>query len=172
MTNEELTTLCILWQQRLRLQDWNIWIGFFRHYEMQPETFGNTAAHTKHNQAYIKILSEQDVSENCVPPYDPEKTVVHELLHLHLRDIEKEPGSREEETAIEAIASALVKAYRKCESLKKSKSEPSPTGSSKPAKKNSKTPSRTPTTTRSQSESGSGFVPPKYVSCCYTKSCT
>jgi hypothetical protein len=67
-------------------------------------------------KAFIKILDPIDYPGECVFPQDQEKTLVHELLHLHLAawtdDSENGRTPVHGEQAIDCIAEALVEMKR------------------------------------------------------------
>lgn len=119
MTEAELQTLCEKWQKRLRLQDWIVHVVVKRIYDMAPDTAGRCEWEIRNKQALIKILDERDYDPTIMLPFDQEKTLVHELIHLHMSpfDRKKEEDENEldiiaKEQAVECIAWGLVTVAR------------------------------------------------------------
>ena len=83
MSNEELAALCAEWQKILRLQDWDVEISFKRNFEMGHDCAGECSYSSSKKAAQISILTPADYSPKFIVPIDTERTVVHELLHLH-----------------------------------------------------------------------------------------
>ena len=87
---DKLWTWLFKWQDHLRLQDWDITIQWVDELKDGDQTYlGRCDYHTEHNLAVIRFLSEagyirykEEEGDLAVPPYDPEATVLHELLHL------------------------------------------------------------------------------------------
>lgn len=73
------------WQHCLGLDDWTIKLKT----DCSPNdmTISNVSGETEWTEcgktAVIRIISEKDYGDRIVP-FDPEKTLVHELLHLKL----------------------------------------------------------------------------------------
>src|SRR3990167_913265 len=83
-SNEELETACTEWQKRLRLQDWIVKPKLFRGRDMKMEGCqGECEFQLKNKTAAIRILDAVDYSEDYIIEQDMDKTLVHELLHLH-----------------------------------------------------------------------------------------
>ncbi len=103
-----------LWQRRLHLQDWTIFIVTARSDALRPRTLGNIRWDATKKTASIRVL---DASEYRMPFHsalnDMEFTIVHELMHLTLSSLPRSEASRsEEEYAINRIAKALVQVDR------------------------------------------------------------
>jgi hypothetical protein len=117
------------WHTRLRLQDWTVKYRVARLNEFQsPDgACGQSQIDDPFPYACITLLHQSDLDARaagraCAEIFlDWEVTLVHELLHLHLRHIhnnetEPRPGSGEDvarERAIDLIARALVDLSRK-----------------------------------------------------------
>lgn len=119
-TVEELQSSCGLWQERLRIQDWEIRLFISRHDKMDGDTLGNCRVIGNLKIADIHLIDPIDVDavacmEGCI--YDMEKTLVHECLHVLFWDSsppeENIFATQSQEQAIELTAMALVAAYRK-----------------------------------------------------------
>lgn len=112
MTDEQLQALCETWQKRLGLADWKVKARFVKHYEMDHSNItGECQWVLARREATIKILVEEDYPPSLVEGYDLERTLVHELIHLHFAPFWADDGSLEQllqEQAIEALAKALV----------------------------------------------------------------
>lgn len=127
MTQEELQALCADWQARLRLQDWDVFVVVKRERDMRSNCMGSVNWVLPKRVAAIQILDPCDFPPDVVCEQDQEKTLVHELLHLHFAPFavaETEDGGPQDlaqEQAINAIASALVK-------LKREAATPTPDG--------------------------------------------
>ena len=122
MTDAELKKLCDLWQGRLKLQDWRIDARMADSVETDGQ-FGKCRVSREGRLAIVRIQKEEAVdltdefSRAFPSDYDPERSLVHELLHIPLEGIiADEPGEHErvaQEQAIEQISAALYEAYRK-----------------------------------------------------------
>lgn len=113
MTNEQLTARLAFWQRVLRLQDWEIQASIVTVREMRNDDEDGACEwlHAK-KRAVIRILAEADYPAGVDWPQDQERTLVHELLHLHVGSFYRpEEGSKEEELmeqAIHALSLALL----------------------------------------------------------------
>ena len=116
MTNEQLQALCREWQQVLRLQDWDVRCKFVRQREMTDSgCAGECRFQLEKKQAVIYVIDPIDWPPNCAWPQDVEKTLVHELLHLHMAPFQPSHDTLEHvmmEQAIESIATGLVRLRR------------------------------------------------------------
>lgn len=119
-TQEELEALCRTWQERLRLQDWDVSVRLVRHRDMSlRDSHACCEWQTPKMRALIQIEAEVDAmpqNDWHHSATDHEYSVVHELLHLHFAPLNVENGSPEDtaqEIAIHRIALALVAAYRR-----------------------------------------------------------
>jgi hypothetical protein len=106
------------WQRRLKLQDWKVTVVVARATELKPRTLGNIHWDTTTKTAVLRVL---DAADYELPPAamfdDLEFTVVHELIHLELAPVlsqfpRNEANRREEETAVNQMADALLKLQR------------------------------------------------------------
>lgn len=114
MDQKTLEALLAEWQKTLRLQDWDIEIDVARRVDMhRMDVDGQCRWVLCNKSAFIRILDPIDHNPSMIAPCDPERTLVHELLHLHFAPF-CELGSEtyQHEQAIEAIAEALVTAKR------------------------------------------------------------
>lgn len=116
LTQPELEQLCRYWQERLKIQYWDIKIGIYRARDFVKQNCRAEVSWTKTNAtAIIRILDPIDYDRDLWPQ-DMEVSLVHELLHLRFceADITGE-GSLEEtmfERAIDHMAIALVRLKR------------------------------------------------------------
>jgi hypothetical protein len=88
LTLDELKELCAQWQEILRLQDWQVAVSISRARDFEGENAcGECRWVLSRKEALIRILDPLDYSPNNVFPQDMERTLVHELLHLHFAEI-------------------------------------------------------------------------------------
>ena len=110
MAIEYLNSRLPLWQQRLKLQDWNVSIVMAPPIDLRSGTLGNIRWDAYKKKAVIRVQSAADYHT----PYremvkDMEFTLVHELLHLELSSLPRSEASRsDEEHAVNRIADALL----------------------------------------------------------------
>jgi hypothetical protein len=81
--DQELLRLCENWQKILRLQDWLIYVEVCRASDLPDGVAGHSKIDILKKRAVIAILDEGDYDPQSAWAYDLEKTLVHELLHLH-----------------------------------------------------------------------------------------
>lgn len=116
MKTSEANKLMKEWQKRLSMQDWRIVL----HIDCEPDDMyvedssGSVSWQESTKTACINILDPKYYGQRVVP-YDFEKTLVHELLHLKFCMMYKRDGSLRERlvhTLIDDISRALVDAKR------------------------------------------------------------
>src|SRR4051812_3622179 len=109
LTQRQLDLWVKKWAAPLRLADWDISIEVCRFHEMGlPDALGTCETNIESRSALIQILDIRDWEEQAFGT-DPERTVVHELVHLHFAPFRTKPDSTEEvyeEQAVHAIADA------------------------------------------------------------------
>lgn len=118
MTNEELEVRCVEWQKVLGLSDWIVTVKFKRYHELTELNRGGevTYCHPKMT-AEISVLDAGDWNPTFISGEDQEKTLVHELLHLHFAHLtDSDDDNIHEEQAIELISRALVGLKRRVSS--------------------------------------------------------
>ena len=99
-----------VWQDRLKLKDWQISIVMARRSDLKPKTLGATHWDKDKKCASISVLDPGDYNL----PFrdilnDLELTVVHELVHLDLAALPRSEASRSnEEHAVNRLADALL----------------------------------------------------------------
>jgi hypothetical protein len=113
-TLDDLGALVALWQQRLELQDWHVEVTYARAWELTTQV-GHCAGEIDYlvpaRWACMRIRDPQDYVPTTWMPEDIERTVVHELLHLHLGPFAAEddsPADVAQHQMINALARALV----------------------------------------------------------------
>lgn len=107
---------CEWWQKELRLADWDIkcWIKRqenLSHADAQAEY----RATPEHKEAWIKVLDPSHYPTDTSWPQDHEKSLVHELAHIHMNSFAPEDGTLARvawEQASELIAHTLVRLRR------------------------------------------------------------
>lgn len=103
---EQLEKLCRQWQERLRLQDWCIRVRFARYEEINTQ--GQVTWEAAHPDARILIQPMKYSTEK--EARDPlEKTLVHELLHLHYWWLTQEEGQTITQTQHDLLEQAIDK---------------------------------------------------------------
>lgn len=86
------------WQERLGLQDWAIILRYnCKRTDMEDTeaSIGETNWGTTSKCARISIISEEEYGRDLMLPYDFEKTLVHELLHIKFSLIDKDLNTYE-----------------------------------------------------------------------------
>lgn len=106
----------LYWQSVLGLTDWRIKLK--TDCFMSELVLQNAAGETEWSEtiktAYIRIVSSEEYGKRIVP-FDPEKTLVHELLHLKfclLGESGNNLQDRYVHQLIDDVARALVEAKR------------------------------------------------------------
>jgi hypothetical protein len=117
MANDTLTALCREWQERLRLQDWDIEILYVPSHEIADGHRGAQIQWFAEKRfAKIKVLDPAGYRPDNFVDYDEELSVVHELVHLHLIGAWPEGTLADpieaEEVAVHRLSEALVKLKR------------------------------------------------------------
>ncbi|MBQ7797844.1 MAG: hypothetical protein IJ371_01830 [Clostridia bacterium] len=107
------------WQERLGLQDWHIVLQE----DVSPNDMvlqsvsGECEKDEVNKCAVVRIMNEKDYGSRILP-FDKEKVLVHELLHIKfwlIENTENEMQNRVVHQIIDDIARALVNAKRsKC----------------------------------------------------------
>ena len=105
------------WQERLGLQDWAIILRFNLLEEDMNNNAGETIWNNVNKLAEIHIIREEDF--NGIIPYDYERILVHELLHIKFGFLQTNPEKYEDivfdeaqHQLIDDLARALVMAKR------------------------------------------------------------
>lgn len=111
--NEELKQACLEWQKVLRLQDWIVDTRIARARDMPlKDTSGVCSWNIDGKEATISIVSPTDFPDTLGIVQDMEKTLVHELLHLHYAPFDSFDSASLENKSIEqsinCTAMALV----------------------------------------------------------------
>ncbi|MBU2701135.1 hypothetical protein Ga0466249_002249 [Sporomusaceae bacterium BoRhaA] len=118
LTLDQLRDLCRKWQERLRLQHWDVVLSIVRQSDADMSgNLGSCRCTLSTALSIIKLLDPVDYV-NDYYPYDMEMVLVHELLHLHFCPFDDCLDSNDLkdimlERAIEHIARALVETKRK-----------------------------------------------------------
>jgi len=98
-----------------------------RQFDLHHTQQGNCSPSVNKKMAQIRIVTPSDY-DNPEWPQDVEKTLVHELLHLHTMSFTEEQPSKYplmlEEQMVDALALAFVGLKRKC--LAAASSSPAP----------------------------------------------
>ncbi|CAF1787884.1 hypothetical protein NRS6110_04448 [Bacillus subtilis] len=118
MNTDDLIKLCSEWQTILRLQDWNVKCEIKRANDMLlKDVAGECNWDINSKVAAISILDPIDYPSDHLEQQDIEKTLVHELLHLHYAPFDQFENDSPEivniEQSINLISEALVNLRRK-----------------------------------------------------------
>jgi hypothetical protein len=113
------------WQERMRLQDWDIEVAVFRSFDMGDGTRGEIRPQRSKRMAIVKLLLPGDEDPVRQPEretgkaYDLELSLVHELAHIPLLPWhdgkewdgkDDDPRYIELEVAVDLFAKALYRA--------------------------------------------------------------
>lgn len=110
------------WQERLGLQDWAIVLRYnCKFSDLDTEdSIGETLWSNTIKNATIRIVSKEEYGNDRTLPYDFEKTLVHELLHIKFGLIDIMNSGYESKVVdelrhqlIDDLARALVMAKRR-----------------------------------------------------------
>lgn len=109
----DLDALLAEWQPALRLQHWTITVEYKRRLGASAQNrYMMLSLKSK-----IEIIDPIDYDADfCNEPQDVERSLVHELLHLHFAPISPDndsPGHLHEEQAVESLARAFVALKRR-----------------------------------------------------------
>lgn len=112
---------CKVWQEKLRLQDWNVTLELRRKHEMaDPNSIGCIRIFEEGKDAKIHLLSPVDLVtvEECFIDHEElnyDITLVHELLHLHFHPFAEDDATQKgiaQEQAINILSRSIVSAYQ------------------------------------------------------------
>ena len=111
-TEEQVKELCTEWQERLKLNRWDIDIKICHSSKFNNEgSEGEVNYVLSSGQAIIHILDPEDYPDSPFPQ-DMERTIVHELLHLQFASFTVKDRESLEfdmmENTVELIAQTLV----------------------------------------------------------------
>lgn len=111
----DLNSLAKLWAHWLRLSDWKLSVFLDTEGTLEEDEYAHVRHDYKAGTAVIKICTEETYEEiscgdDCQPPYDPERLLVHELLHLRFAGVKYEDAGMQErfERGLNVVAEALV----------------------------------------------------------------
>lgn len=109
----DLDALLAEWQPALRLQHWTITVQYTRRLEASAQNRYMLLS----LKSKIEIVDPIDYNADyCNEPQDVERSLVHELLHLHFAAISPDNDSPQhvhEEQAVESLARAFVALKRR-----------------------------------------------------------
>lgn len=105
----------LIWQKRLKLDDWNISFKLVRLAELKPKTLGNIHWDSDIKKASMNVLTPLDYKLSFAEALkDMEFTIVHEMVHLQLSSLPRNEASRSaEEKAVNTLTEALLQLDRR-----------------------------------------------------------
>jgi len=108
MNQADIKDLLIIWQARLRLQDWKVKLKF----QDLDNDYGSCDCNLEDKTATIKILNLKASLWKDDPNVTYERVLVHEILHIHFWELHdcdtSHPLMNKVEQAINFITDALV----------------------------------------------------------------
>lgn len=113
-TDRELNGYVTKWAEILNLRHWDIKIRWARNFEGMEDANGHCRWVLQKLAAVIRIQARVDNDPDIPWEHDVERTVVHELLHLHFAPLEEDhwkQGSMkncELEQTINLVTDALI----------------------------------------------------------------
>jgi len=111
---DDFQRVCYYWQNILRLNDWDIeFTRVFspKDFENTGEVYGECEVDGPMMEAHVKILDTDKVDKG----FDIEHTIVHELLHITLNDLDICDCDYEiEERIINGLAKSLIRLRKGC----------------------------------------------------------
>ncbi len=114
LAEQHLRARLAVWQGRLKLTDWRIYLRMVPATTLREGTLGNIRWDTPRKEATIRVLDPSEYSGAYDATLrDMEFTVVHELLHLVLSSLPRSEASRtDEEHAVNSMTEALLELDR------------------------------------------------------------
>lgn len=119
LNEKQLAKRLKYWKKKLGLSDWEIDLHIVRQRDIGGDYAGRVWWTLPNKQATINLIDPSDYPPHDEHNQDMEKTLVHELMHLHHAPISDHYGkecsqySLYEEWAINAATEALIKLERK-----------------------------------------------------------
>lgn len=113
--DSHLAHLAREWQRILRLKDWDIRVRFAHAHDLSTDAQAECRWTLSSKKAVLLILYPEEYDDFIAFQQDIEKSLVHELLHLHFAPFAAETGTPEDtaqEQAIDLIACGLVNLKR------------------------------------------------------------
>lgn len=111
-----MTQLMAEWQKRLGLHDWQLVLcDTATAADLPDKKRGSVEYVESTKQAAVVILGEEEAKDDELFPYDREKTLVHELLHLKFCLLDNCGNDLQERIVhqlVDDLARALVDAKR------------------------------------------------------------
>ena len=100
-----------VWQKQLSLEPWRIEACIVRQSDLKPDTLGHLKWSSQHT-ATIYVLDPRDYSGMTSDAIadDIQTTVIHELVHLELSVLPRDPLHKDVE---ESVVNSIVKALRR-----------------------------------------------------------
>jgi hypothetical protein len=109
ISQQQLNQWLGTWQKRMKLDDWNITVQMLRASQMKPNTIGNSSWDTRIKRATVSVLDPRDyrIPADRIAD-DIELTIVHELVHVQLAVLPRDPRrAHVEEAVVVKLSEAL-----------------------------------------------------------------
>ena len=111
LTDADVQAICREWQARLRLMDWDIHCEIVRGFRLTDAVAEVESLDTKRT-AWVRVMHPADYNPSWQLPQDPERSIVHELLHLVVSPLAPGEESLAEEQVVHALSGTLVNLHR------------------------------------------------------------
>jgi hypothetical protein len=111
----DLGKLLEKWVARLKLHDWEGIATYCRYWDLAPKTCAANHIRFRCKAFSIRILDPVDYFDMHFP-HDPERDLVHELVHVHLEFFDRNvQGAVDDfrEQAVESLTRALIELDRR-----------------------------------------------------------
>jgi hypothetical protein len=95
------------WQQLLRLSDWDVELHIVKGY-LGPQTYASVESDPRSKTAKISLIDPRDWEPESLTGDAVEDTLIHELLHLHFRQVGYAYDEDREEPLVHQLARVLA----------------------------------------------------------------
>jgi hypothetical protein len=100
-----------IWQKRLSLEDWNLTVRLARQSEIEPDSWGMAEWDPAAKTGTISVLDPRDYNlHGSELKLDMECTIVHELVHIQVSQLNPRDEGRQEEVVNQLMAALMNRA--------------------------------------------------------------
>jgi hypothetical protein len=97
-----------VWQKRLSLEDWTLTVRLVRQSEIDPKTWGAAEWDPVAKTGTISVLDPRDYNlHGGELKLDMECTIVHELVHIQVSQLDPREESRQEQVVNQLMAALM-----------------------------------------------------------------